>query len=71
VATVHEQFACVVSDAVNLLPAMHGAKATGATEYSQFDGSGLPSPAWVTENVRPAIVIVPDREAAALFAATE
>src|SRR4029453_6780241 len=70
VFTVHEQLACVVSNAVNLPPAMHGVKATGPTEYSQFDGSGVPSPACVTENARPAIVKVPDREPVALFALT-
>jgi hypothetical protein len=70
VFTVHEQFACVVSDAVSRPPARHGAKVTGATAYSQFDGSGVPSPACVTENVWPAIVKVPDRETVALFALT-
>ena len=42
VFTVHEQFACVVSVAVSLPPAMHGVKVTGPTEYSQCDGSGVP-----------------------------
>ena len=70
VVTVHEQFTCVVSSAVSWLAARHGANVTGSTEYSQSNGVGF-SAAWLTENVRPAIVTLPDRDALPLFSLTE
>ena len=70
VVTVHEQFACVVSDAVSRLPDRHGVNVTGSTEYSQSDGRRALGRLGDQERV-PGNRHAPLREVLPLFSPTE
>jgi hypothetical protein len=67
-ATVHEQLAWVVTEAVTLPPGMHGANSTGATEYVHTVAT---SPDCLTVNGRSATAIVAVRSPTSELRATE
>ncbi len=71
-SAVHVQPACVVMVAVIVYDAdIHGVNSTGMTEYSQANGDGGTSPAWVIVNVRLPTVMVPVRSVIVLFRSTD
>jgi hypothetical protein len=65
-SAVHGQLACVVTDAITLLPVMHGLKSIGVTEYRHAETS----PPCRTLNTLSATAIVVLRSAISVFRAT-